>query len=200
MSDRTTVWAKLPTSMLLKIIVRQLSSSWTWHSRTHRKWANREPQRMELYQCLSWGRRQRQLLWQISQQRLKSPANGPVMEGLERCIWHHMQLVSCVICYNLQVAMWRSSAHPDSDSQRRRRPPQRGGARKGNKSDLKVSVWPGAAFHQLCFCTDSSVQMIHSLWRAVLAEGQSRSCELITGWQNTEEVLTIQMACVKNST
>ncbi len=93
--------------------------------------------------------------------------------------------------------MWRSSAHPDSDSQRRRRPPQRGGVRKGNKSDLKVSVWPGAAFHQLCFCTDSSVQMIHRSWRAVLAEGQSRSCELITGWQNTEEVLTIQMACVK---
>lgn len=104
--------------------------------------------------------RQRQLLWQISQQRLKSPANGPVMEGPERCIWHHMQLMSCVICYNLRAAMWRSSTHPDSVPQRRRWPLHRESTRKGDKSDLKVWVWPGAAFRPLFYCTDSYVQMI----------------------------------------
>lgn len=113
--------------------------------------------------------RQCQLLWQISQRRLKSPANGPVMEGPERCIWHHMQLMSCVICYNLQAAMWRSSAHPDSHPQRRRRPPRWESTRKSDKSDLKVSDWPGAAFHPLCYCTGIYIQMIHSVWRAVLA-------------------------------
>lgn len=32
--------------------------------------------------------------------------------------------------------------------------------RKGDKSDLKVWVWPGAAFRPLFYCTDSYVQMI----------------------------------------